>query len=189
MRPVIRGNHQRRPGLQCHHEMVATLTVIDPYHDSTQQPNQPGWRRWCFYVGAVGLPALSFQWLFNGTNKDNATGSSLDVTTAGSRRGRLFRSSWRMPTDHVHQRVAHLTIKATPSTRLARWDFIRTNTLDPKAPVSSSQRDHCHGPAPPILPPEPARIRRAARNNQQRLEHAILPAARHQQQTVRRTSI
>jgi hypothetical protein len=120
--------------------VVATLTVIDPA--ITTQPNNRTnvvGDTGVFNVNAAGEQPLSFQWLFNGTNLiDYGINSSLNVTNLqATNQGAYSVIVYNGYGTAATSAVANLTIKTTPSTRLVRWDFNATNTLDPTAPVPS----------------------------------------------------
>jgi hypothetical protein len=118
----------------------AVLTVLDPAVNvqPVSRTNLAGDNA-NFYVGAAGTVPLSHQWRFNGTDIPDATLSSLNVPNVqAANQGGYSVVVGNVNGNYVTSRVATLTLLATPATRIARWDFDATNTLDLTAPAPSS---------------------------------------------------
>ena len=118
----------------------AVLTVIDPAVNTqpVSRTNIAGDTA-NFFVGAAGTVPLSYQWSFNGTDIPDATLGSLNITPVqpGSQ-GSYSVVVGNVNGNYTTSSVATLTLLATPTTSLARWDFNATNTLDVTAPTASS---------------------------------------------------
>jgi hypothetical protein len=110
----------------------AILTVIDPAINAQplSRTNIYGDNA-NFFVGADGMPPLTYHWRFNG--QDISGGPNLPsytgpATNEGDYTVVVVNNDF-VPLS-VTSAPAHLTLLATPATRLTRWDFNDTNTLD-----------------------------------------------------------
>ena len=121
---------------------AAVLTVIDPAVNiqPLSRTNIAGDTA-NFFVAAAGTGfPLSYQWRFNGTAIPDATFSSLNVLNVQSaNRGgySVVVGNNDYTVGYATSSVANLTLLATPTANIARWDFNATNSLATNAPVSS----------------------------------------------------
>ncbi|MDB6125265.1 MAG: Immunoglobulin I-set domain protein [Pedosphaera sp.] len=104
---------------------IVTLTVNDPI--ITTQPvsrtNVAGDIA-NFFVGAAGTAPISYRWYFNGTNAlAVGTTNSLNLTNVQTLDQGSYSAVITDAAGSVTSSVATLTLKATPSTRIAEWDF------------------------------------------------------------------
>jgi hypothetical protein len=67
-----------------------------------------------FTVVAAGVPSLSYQWQFNGTNLVNATASSLTLTNVQPSQQGGYRVIVSNPGGSVSSQVATLTLVPVP---------------------------------------------------------------------------
>ena len=121
---------------------AAVLTVIDPAVNiqPLSRTNIAGDTA-NFFVAAAGTGVpLTYQWRFNGTAIPDATFSSLNVLNVQSaNRGgySVVVGNNDYTVGYATSSVANLTLLATPTANIARWDFNATNSLATNAPVSS----------------------------------------------------
>jgi hypothetical protein len=104
---------------------IVTLTVNDPI--ITTQPisrtNVAGDIA-NFFVGAAGTAPISYQWYFNGTNALAAgTTNSLNLTNVQTLDEGSYSAVITDAAGSITSSVATLTLKTTPATRIAEWDF------------------------------------------------------------------
>ena len=118
----------------------AVLTVLDPAVNTQplSRTNIAGDNA-NFFVGAAGTVPLSYQWRFNGADIQDATLASLNIPYVDAgKQGSYSVVVGNVNGNYTTSSVATLTLLATPSISLARWDFNATNTLDVAAPSASS---------------------------------------------------
>jgi Immunoglobulin domain len=90
-----------------------------------------------FFASAAGAAPLSYQWRHNGADIPNATTATLNVANVQAADQGSYQIVVSNPSGSVTSAVATLTLKSTPSTQLARWDFNATNVLSAASPAPS----------------------------------------------------
>jgi hypothetical protein len=119
--------------------MVATLTVIDPAI-ATQPGGHPvlAGDTGNLFAGAAGTVPLSYQWRFKGDDIADATTASLNVTNfQAANQGSYTLVVTNNLGSTTTSSPAILTLLATPSNVISRWDFNATNSLATNAPAPS----------------------------------------------------
>jgi len=118
----------------------AVLTVLDPAVNTqpVSRTNIAGDNA-NFFVGAAGTVPLSYQWRYGGTDIPDAALASLNIPNVeAANKGSYSVVVGNVNGNYTTSSVATLTLLATPATRILRWDFNATNTLDIVAPAPSS---------------------------------------------------
>ena len=117
---------------------VATLTVIDPAVNTQplSRTNMAGDTA-NFSAGLAGTPYLYYQWRFQGEDIPGATDRVLGVPNVQSASAGAYDIAVVGNQGSITSAPAQLTVLATPSIQLARWDFNDTNSLATNAPISS----------------------------------------------------
>ena len=104
---------------------IAHLTVLDPV--ITAQPadvTDVVGDNANLFVGAFGSPTLSFQWLSNGVPIPGATANPLNLAVdAASAQAAYSVVVANGLNNSVTSSVAHINLVATPSFKLAEWNF------------------------------------------------------------------